>query len=60
MPDIFDLFEPLEHIIRTVFIKTLIKADANDVKRDMLGLPASLGGLGITNPVMFTPLSHTN
>ena len=60
MPDISDLFEPLEHIIRTVFIKTLIKRDANDVEWDMLGLPARLGGLGITNPVISTPLSHTN
>ena len=60
MPDISDLFEPLEHTIRTVFIKTLIKRDANDVEREMLGLPARLGGLGITSPVISTPLSHTN
>ena len=60
MPDISDLFEPLERIIRTVFIKTLIKRDANDVERDMLELPARLGGLGRTNPVLSTSRSHTN
>ena len=51
MPDIVDLFQPLETIIRTVFIKSLLK-NVNDLERDMLSLPTRMGGLGL--------LSHSN
>ena len=60
MPDISDQFEPLEKVIRTVFLKALLKKDVNDTERDMIALPARLGGLGIPNPVNATHIAHVN
>ena len=60
MPDIADLFAPLEHAIRTVFLKSLLKKDVNDIERAMLALPARLGGLGILNPIESSYISHEN
>ena len=47
-PNIADLIKPLEETIRKVFLPNLTGQNAfNDMERDMLALPARLGGLGI-------------
>ena len=58
MTDISDLFEPLEQVITTVFLKSLLKRDVNANEREILSLPARLGGLGIVNPVDASRLAH--
>ncbi len=52
LPDISIHFQPLENIIRTVFIPTVTgRPPPNDINRDMFALPARLGGLGLCNPL---------
>ena len=51
IPNIADLFEPLEHAIRENFIPALIGRKVNDVERKIFELPVKLGGLGLSNPV---------
>ena len=51
MTGISDLFEPLEQVITTVFLKALLKRDVKAIEREMLTLLARLEGLGLTNPV---------
>ncbi len=52
LPDISIHFQPLENIIRTVFIPTVTgRLPPNDINRDMFALPARLGGLGLCNPL---------
>ena len=47
-----ELFKPLEDVIALQFIPALTaQGPPSGVIRDLLGLPARLGGLGITNPV---------
>ena len=47
-----ELFKPLEDAITMQFIPALTaKGPPSGAIRDLLGLPARLGGLGITNPV---------
>ena len=58
MPNISELFQPLEDAIRMVLLKTLLKKDPNDVERKMIGLPARLGGLGMANSVEASHLSY--
>ena len=60
MPGIAELFAPLECAIRTHFLKALLKKDVNDIERDMLALPARLGGLGIPSPCDGAQTSHIN
>jgi hypothetical protein len=50
MLDTADLFQPLEESIRKDFIRALLKRDVNDLERDMLSLPARMGGLGLFKP----------
>ena len=50
MPGVSHLFQPLEDIIRKEFVRSLLKRVVNDLERDMLSLPAQLGGMGIFNP----------
>ena len=50
MLDAADLFQPLEEFIRKDFIRALLKRDVNDIERDMLSLPARMGGLGLFKP----------
>ena len=57
---ISEQFRPLEKTIRTVFLKDLLKKDVNDIERDLIALPARLGGLGISNPVDATHIAHEN
>ena len=50
MPGNAELFQPLEDVIRQVFIPALLRREVNDLERDLLSLPARLGGMGITKP----------
>ena len=51
MPNMSRLFQPLENILRTVFIPTITGRPApNDTDRDVLAVPTRLGGLGLYNP----------
>ena len=52
IPDLGDHFLPLENIIRSEFIPSLIgNPSPNDSDRDIFALPARLGGLGLRNPM---------
>ncbi len=49
--NISNILQPLENIIRTVFIPTVTgRPPPNDSDRDMFALPARLGGLGLRIP----------
>ena len=51
IPNIEDMMKPLETTIRQHFLPSLTGQNPfNDQYRDLLALPARLGGLGITNP----------
>ena len=58
--NIKDLIKPLEETIRKVFIlPNLIGQNAfNDTERDLLALPARLGGLGIFDPCKKSAMLH--
>ena len=71
-PNVANLFQPLEDIIRHKFIPSLTgQPPPNDLIRDLLALPARLGGIAVCNPtktadseIEFTrqicePLSYT-
>lgn len=50
LPDIQDLLEPLENAISRVLIPALTDRQCNQLDREILTLPARLGGLGLVNP----------
>ena len=55
IPDISHHYQPLERIIRSLFIPSITNGQPpNDQMRDLLGLPARLGGIGVSNPVKMT------
>jgi len=55
VPDVAPLFQPLENIITTKFIPALTGLAApGKLVRDLLGLPARLGGLGLVDPTTLT------
>ena len=54
------LFEPLEDAIRTVFIPALLRREVNDLERNLLSMPARMGGLGICKPTEQCVTSHSN
>ena len=57
IPSTGHLFQPLEDTLRFHFIPALTgRPSPNDSERDLLALPARLGGLALINP---TDLSHT-
>ena len=51
VPDIAQLFEPLENAIRESLIPALIGRKVNDIERLIFELPVKLGGLGLYNPI---------
>ena len=52
LPHISHLFQPLENIIRMVFIPSLTgQLHPSDSDRDLFALPVRLGGLGLRNPM---------
>ena len=51
IPNINNLFKPLEDIIRLKFIPSITgQPPPNDQIRDLLSLPPRLGGIAIANP----------
>ena len=50
MPGNPALFEPLEDTIRTVFLPVLLRREVNDLERDLISLPARMGGMGVVKP----------
>ena len=59
-PNIEDLIKPLEETIRKVFLPKLTGQNAlNDTERDLLVLPARLGGLGILDPCKKSMLQYS-
>ena len=61
MPSMSDLFFPVEEAIRCNFLPVLTgRTELNDFKRNLLELPARLGGLGIMNPTKCVDIHHRN
>jgi hypothetical protein len=60
MPEVSHLFQPLEDVIRHDFLRALLRRDVNDLERDMLSLPARMGGLGVYKPTIECLISSTN
>ena len=53
VPNISHLLQPLEDTLKSKLIPQLTgKEPPNDLERDLLALPARLGGMGICNPVL--------
>ena len=50
VPNISELFEPLESAIRDKFIPALVGRTISDTQRKIFALPIRLGGMGIRNP----------
>ncbi len=50
IPDVSQLFQPLEDVIRSKLIPALLGKPVTDTEREMIALPAKLGGLGIYDP----------
>ena len=50
LPDIEKLLEPLEHAISDVLIPSLTEHNCSPTERELLALPARMGGLGLTKP----------
>ena len=55
VPNIADLLQPLEDVIRQLFIPALIGRQINDEERRIFALPCRMGGMGIFNPVTRAP-----
>ena len=52
VPNISHLLQPLEDTLKSKLIPQLMgKEPPNNLERDLLALPARLGGMGIRNPV---------
>ena len=59
-PDIGSLLKPLEDTIRLKFLPALTGQNApNNTERDLLALPARLGGIGIIDPTQLTASHYT-
>ena len=50
MPDVSELFEPLENAIRDQLIPAFVGQEASDAERQILALLLWHGGLGLTDP----------
>ena len=60
MPGVPTLFQPLEDVIRQVLIPSLLRREVNDLERDLLSMPARMGGMGITKPTDECLISNTS
>ena len=59
VPNIGDLLQPLEDTLRQRFIPALTGRPApSDTERELLALPARIGGLGIANPAATAEREH--
>ena len=52
VPDISEMFRPLEAVIRNKFIPALTGREISDIERRIFALPYRYGGLAIRNPVI--------
>ena len=53
------LLQPLEDANRQLLLPAITgKSDISDLERDLIALPARLGGLGIPNPTATSPTEH--
>ena len=59
LPDIGDLLEPLERAISELLIPSLTEHNCSQVERDLVALPARMGGLGLTNPSEIAELEYS-
>jgi len=50
VPDMSELFEPLENAIRDQFISALVGREVSEAERQIIALPLRHGGLGLTDP----------
>ena len=51
IPGVENLFQPLEQVIRHQFLPALTgRLALSDIERELIALPAHLGGLGIPKP----------
>ena len=60
IPEIAGYLQPLEDSIRNHFIYSLLGEIPKDPTRDLLALPARLGGMVITNPVKIAQQEYLN
>ena len=60
MPDVSQLFERLENVICLNFLPSLLRRQVNEIEREILSLPARLGGLGISKPHVNSDFAHEN
>jgi hypothetical protein len=65
MPGAEEFLQPLEDAIREKFLPSMFGPDGNWMEispqlRDLIALPARLGGLGIPNPVEQAPRCHAD
>ena len=59
IPDISSCYKPLEVCICNIFIPAVTgRSPPGDLERNLLTLPARLGGLGITNPVQLSSVEY--
>ena len=60
IPNVDDLFHPLEDCIRHSFIPTVTgHLPPSDLDRDFLALPTRIGGMGIINPIRMCAFEFT-
>ena len=50
IPEVLTHIQPLEDTIRFTLLPALLGKSVSDIERDIIALPAKLGGLGIYNP----------
>ena len=60
LPDIQDLLEPLEEAIAQVLIPAIVERKFSQLDREVLALPARLGGLGMANPCHEAAREHAS
>ena len=61
IPNIEELFEPLEDAIRSHFIPALTgMAAPSDIERNLFALPCRLGGIGVANPMTLANSEYLN
>ncbi|MEO7176741.1 MAG: reverse transcriptase domain-containing protein [Saprospiraceae bacterium] len=60
MPDVSPLFLRLEEAIRMIFLPALLRRQVNDLEREVLSMPARMGGLGIYKPQVLCVSAHEN
>ena len=59
VPNVSDLFAPLEAIIRQIFLPSVTgQSSIGDSERELLALPVRLGGLRIINPTKRCSLQY--